>query len=169
MKPLIIAIVTYFTLAYTGTVHAFAISPDADIALQNIIYQIKYTIKEGYSPKNIEDWIGKIKNSGAKEYRLDNYAGSEIGWSVLDSNKREVASAIFYINNGRAESGKYYGAISKIEVARIIHDKHLEFLKTYYKSISNSTYGLDDRCIARPSFFTGSTGLGRTIIEINCK
>lgn len=167
IKLLHSAIIASIVIVFSKNVLAVVISESADLAIQNVLYQIKTTIRENYSPKKIENWINDGKKLGVKEYRLDRY-DKDIGWSVLDSKNREVMSAIFKIENNRAVIGKYLGPLSKNDVAQEIHVKHIEILNTYYTQISKMVYGLGDGCSAKASLFEGSTGLGRTIIEVQC-
>lgn len=153
--------------ADNDTASGAIISESADLTINNVLFQIKSTVKDGYSPSKIESWIADGKKIGVKAYRLDRY-GKNIGWSVLDSKNRVVVSAIFQIKNNKAISGKYYGALFDQKNAEEVHKKHIKLLNAYYTNISNSIYNVGNNCTAIASLFTGSTGLGRTIIDIEC-
>ena len=167
IKLLNSAIVASIVIVFSTNVIAVVISESADLVIKNVLYQIKTTVKESYSPEKIESWINDGKKLGVKEYRLDRY-NTDIGWSILDSKNREVVSAIFKIENNRTVSGKYFGALAKKDLAQEIHAKHIELLNTYYSRIGKAVYSLGDGCSAKASLFEGSTGLGRTIIEVQC-
>ena len=157
-------------LAFGSSVNAraFVISDSADLAIKNVLYQIKSIVREGYSPERIESWIRDGKKVGVKEYRVDRYNKQEIGWSVIDSKNREVMSAIFKIESNKAVNGRYFGPLMNKNAAGEIHVKHIELLKTYYNVIRKDVYSLGDGCSATASFFEGTTGLGRTIIDVRC-
>jgi hypothetical protein len=75
---------------------------------------------------------------------------------------------IFTFSRGQAREGVYYGPLLSNDV-QVVHNYHRNVLSSNFKQISTDIYDINDNCVAAIKLFGGTTGLGRTIITVNCR
>jgi len=157
-----------FLIFFHTTSYAGQPSDSAEAALVNTIYQIKTVLIKQLRSADIEEMINKARDIGATGYKLNHYSGGKMGWSIEDSRRREVNSVIFTFLGHRAKVGAYYGPLMSFKDAKVIHNWHNNTLSTYFKQIDTNKYDINDNCVAIMDLFKGTTGLGRTIITVEC-
>lgn len=150
---------------------AFAetVIPDSvDTVISNAIYQVKIVLMRKLASGDVEDMINRGRNAGVTGYKLNHYAGGQMGWSVADSKGREVFSVIFSFVGFQAREGTYFGPLMSFRDAKEIHKQHRQVLSGHFKQIGADTYDVGDNCMAFTELFKGSAGAGRTKITIKC-
>jgi len=105
---------------------------------------------------------------GATGYKINYYYDGNMGWSINDSRGREVNSAIFTFVGQRARKGAYYGPLMSFSDAKVIHNWHKNVLSKQFSQIVMNKYDIGNNCVAQIDLFKGTTGLGRTILTIDC-
>ena len=153
--------------------HITALADDrtdpATTAISNTIYQVKNVLIKQSSPIDIEEMINQARDKGATGYKTDRYSGGKTGWTLYDSKGREVLRVIFSFVDQKAKKGRYLGPLmSSFEDAKELHKLHREILSKHFKQIGTDKYEMDDNCKAFMELFKGRSGLGRTIITVEC-
>ena len=142
--------------------------PVATVIL-NTIYQVKSVIVKQSSPGDIEEMINQARKKGATGYKIDRYSGGKIGWTLNDSKGREMHRVIFSFIGHVAQKGRYLGPLITFQDSKEIHNWHRDVMSKYYKQTGTDRYDIENNCIANMELFKGSSGLGRTIIIIECQ
>lgn len=142
--------------------------PDFEVVVTNVLTQIQSILLNNESTSHIEDKINQARSLGATGISLDQYSNQEMGWSMKDSKNRTVYSIIFTFNNNKANKGKYLGPLMLISDALTMHGWYRPILSDNYSEIKPNKYKLSEQCVANLSLFEGSTGLGRSIINVEC-
>ena len=137
-------------------------------AILNTIYQIKNVLIKQSSPIDIEEMIKQVRDKGATGYKTDRYSGGKSGWTLYDSKGREVLRVIFSFVDQKAKEGKYLDPLMLFKDAKKIHKLYREILSKRFKQLGTGKYEMDDNCMVFMELFKGSTGLGRTIIAVEC-
>lgn len=158
---------TFFVFLY-ATSYAAQPSDSAEAVFVHTMYQVKTVLIKQLSTGDIEEMINKVLDMGATGYRLDHYHGGKMGWSLEDKKGRELNSVIFTFSARQPRVGEYLGPLMSFSDAKAIHTWHRNVLSGNFKQISNDKYDMGDNCIAIIKLFKGTTGLGRTIITVEC-
>ena len=138
---------------------------------QTIYYtlnQVKNVVIKKLTSKDIEGMIKNARDAGGTGLKSSRYGSDKMGWWLEDSKGREVYVVIFSFFGGRAKEGEYLGPLMSFQNAKEIHSFHEKTLLEYFKQIDNNKYDLNDNCTASLRMFHGATGLGRTIITVEC-
>ena len=136
--------------------------------IYHTLYQVKNVVIKKSTSKDIEGIIKTARDAGEKGFKTSHYGSDKMGWSLQDSKGREVYVVIFSFLGGRAKEGDYLGPLMSFQNAKEIHSIHEKTLLEYFKQTDNNKYDLNDNCTASLRLFQGTTGLGRTIITVEC-
>ena len=136
--------------------------------IYHTLYQVKNVVIKKSTSKDIEGMIKAARDAGGTGLKSNRYGSDKMGWSLEDSKGREVFVVIFSFLGGRAKEGDYLGPLMSLQNAKELHSFHENTLLEYFKRIDNNKYDLNDNCTASLRLFHGATGLGRTIITVEC-
>jgi hypothetical protein len=136
--------------------------------IYHTLYQVKNVVTKKLTSKDIEGIIKTTRDAGGRGFKSSRYGSDKMGWSLEDSKGREVYVVIFSFLGGRAKEGDYLGPLMSFQNAKELHSFHEKTLLEYFKQIDNNKYDLNDNCTASLRLFHGTTGLGRTIITVEC-
>ena len=134
----------------------------------NTIYQIKNVLIKQSSPSDIEEMINQARKKGATGYKANRYSGEKAGWTLNDSQGREVHRVIFSFVGHEAREGRYLGPLCAFQLSKEVHNWHRGILSKYYKKTGTDKYDIENNCMANMELFKGSSGLWRTIITVEC-
>lgn len=118
-----------------------------DSVVAQAIYQIKNVLINQSTPEEIRNLINQVRKAGGTGYKVNNYDGGKMGWSIQDSKQRVVHSIVFTFNKNKASEGVYYGPLmASQQAAREVHDLHVAVLFKHYKQVGSDKYDFGDNC-----------------------
>jgi hypothetical protein len=163
-RSVLINLVLLLSLGFVQTLMADSI----DKVISHAIYQVKTVVLKKLSPGDVEEMINRARDKGATGYKVYQYGGGKMGWSMLDSKGKEVYVVIFSFSDRQSREGTYLGPLMSFRDAQDIHKLHIQVLSNYFKQLETDKYDIGDKCIALTELFKGTTGAGRTKITVKC-
>jgi hypothetical protein len=165
-----IKLITYILMIFLLLISKSAF-PDNNMETTIIaaISQAKQVIINKSSLSDIEYIVSRGISNGIKNYKIDHYDNSKIGWSVVDNSGREVFRVIFSLYGNVAKEAKYYSPLMTKNDAVEVHKIHAQIFEKNLKIIGQDKYDINDNCTASSELFRSeSYDTGRTIVTINC-
>lgn len=133
---------------------------EVDSVVSQAIYQIKTVLIKQSTPEEIRHMINQVRKVGSTGYKVNNYDGNKMGWSIEDSKQRVVHSIVFTFNGNKAKEGTYYGPrMASQQSAKEVHDLHIAILAKHFKQVGTGKYDFSDNCKGFIELSKGGTNI----------
>jgi len=155
---ILIIILLILSLTLQPVFAEMKMTDEVDAVVSQAIYQTKNILIKQSTPDEIRNIINHVRKAGATGYKVNNHDGGKMGWSIQDSKKRVVHSIVFTFNKNKASEGVYYGPLmASQQIAREVHDLHIEVLLKHFKQVGTDKYDFGDNCEGVISLLKGQT------------